>query len=804
MANTQTTYNQEDFVSQYSRQGTLILAGLVLLVCIYFFSIAVNQTSSIINYIITALLLLTTAMTATGLTFAIRKNQETGLKLTLYALAVLGITVSILSIGRTLSASISILAVSIIATEWLLPARARKQQLTFTAVIFILMWVIEFIDPPWRISIGAAVVGPYTTIIFAILLGLTAFRHSRKAIAASLRLQITVVTGSIIAVLAIVLLVYSVLSNRLAAIDAAEKEALAVSQANAQLVHDRLNTPLVTARALADSFEGIKDPQTPLRLSRAQVNAMLKKIAEENPDFLATYTLWEPNAFDGFDALHMGETGHDETGRFIPYWVRRADGTVTVEPLLDYETPGLGDWYLIPRQTRQEYTVAPLIYPIAGVDTLMASFIVPVVVDDTFYGIAGVDAPITFVQSIVDDVNLYNNQAEAVLLTDTGTLIAVHQSPEFTNQPAEQLFPDFAELQPRIKNGESFVSLSPDGQFLRVFSPIDISEVGTHWSFSLIIPFSVITLDATKSALLEGSIGLTLTAIAFFILWYLTGQIVRPILDLTSVAEKVSQGDLKASAEVQSQNETGILAKAFNLMTTQLRGMVSGLEQRVADRTRNLELAAEVGRAVSQVRALDVMLTDAAELIREQFNLYYVQVYLINPSQTYLILQSGTGEVGRELLSRNHRLPLTANSLNGRAATEKKPVIIADTLKSATFKPNSLLPMTRSEMSIPLMIGDKVVGVLDMQSDQKDALNTDVLPAFEALAGQLAIAIQNANFLAETQQARAEVEAQAQRLVRSNWSSYLDAIHKPEHTGFIYENEKLEPITNPDEIKSVD
>ncbi|MBK9780620.1 MAG: HAMP domain-containing protein [Anaerolineales bacterium] len=243
------------------------------------------------------------------------------------------------------------------------------------------------------------------------------------------------------------------------------------------------------------------------------------------------------------------------------------------------------------------------------------------------------------------------------------------------------MFSDFAELQARIANGETFISLSPDGKFLRVFSPIDIGEVGTHWSFSLIIPFAVITSEATNSALLEGTIGLALMMAALFVLWYLTGQIINPILNLTSVAKAVSQGNLNANAEVRSQNETGTLARAFNLMTSQLREMVVGLEQRVADRTRNLELAAEVGRAVSQVRALDVMLTDAAELIREQFNLYYVQVYLVNPSQTYLILQSGTGDVGRELLNRNHRLPLQQTLLNGRAATEKKPVIIADTLR---------------------------------------------------------------------------------------------------------------------------
>jgi GAF domain-containing protein len=234
-------------------------------------------------------------------------------------------------------------------------------------------------------------------------------------------------------------------------------------------------------------------------------------------------------------------------------------------------------------------------------------------------------------------------------------------------------------------------------------------------------------------------------------------------------------------------------------MTAQLREFIGTLESRVADRTRNLELAAEVGRTVSQVRALDIMLTDAAELIRKQFNLYYVQVYLTDPRRENLNLQAGTGQVGKQLLERSHRLPFNADSINGRAAVGKKSVVISDTTASATFKPNPLLSNTRSEMAVPLLIGEKVVGVLDMQSERPGALSQEILPAFEALAGQMAIAIQNASLLAEAEEARKEVESQAQRWSRSNWAEYLDAIHKPEESGFIFEQNKIAPLAQSNE-----
>ncbi len=224
-------------------------------------------------------------------------------------------------------------------------------------------------------------------------------------------------------------------------------------------------------------------------------------------------------------------------------------------------------------------------------------------------------------------------------------------------------------------------------------------------------------------------------------------------------------------------------------------------QQQVNNRLQEIKLAAEVGRAVSQVRSLDDMLDEAVERIRAQFNLYYTQVYLINPSHTYLEMEAGTGEVGQKLREAKHRLTLNANSLNGRAALEKRPIVVSKTTDSPTFKPNPLLPETRSEMSVPLIVGEKVIGVLDMQSDQPGTLNEAILPAFEALAGQLAIAIQNARLLQETQKSYAELQKYSARLSRENWAEYLDAIYKPETIGFVFEQGEIHPLPEDEQIE---
>ncbi|MCL4823157.1 MAG: cache domain-containing protein, partial [Anaerolineales bacterium] len=204
----------------------------------------------------------------------------------------------------------------------------------------------------------------------------------------SIRTKITFWAGLWLALVSFILIGYSVFTFRNAAIDNATKEALAFSEVQASQVMDVLSPPLVKARTLAESLEAVKDPSIPIALSRDEANAILRKVLLENPSFLGTYTLWEPNEFDGSDRQYARAVAHDETGRFIPYWVRDLDGIIHTEALTQYEIPGVGDWYIIPRSTLKEVAIAPIVRRIQGQDLTIASFIVPIVLDGKFYGIA--------------------------------------------------------------------------------------------------------------------------------------------------------------------------------------------------------------------------------------------------------------------------------------------------------------------------------------------------------------------------------------------------------------------------------
>jgi len=221
------------------------------------------------------------------------------------------------------------------------------------------------------------------------------------------------------------------------------------------------------------------------------------------------------------------------------------------------------------------------------------------------------------------------------------------------------------------------------------------------------------------------------------------------------------------------------------------------LESRVSERTRELALAVDVGRSVSQLRDLDTLLPNAVELIRSQFNLYYAQIYLMDASGRILTLRAGTGGVGAELLRRGHRLAVGPGSINGVAAGERKAIIVVDTAANPIFKANPLLPETRSEMAVPLLVGERVVGVLDLQSRHPGNLSAENLSVFEALAGQLAIALDNAALFVQTEQARQEVGEQTRRLTQTGWQELLNALERSERIGYQFDQTSLTPYNMP-------
>jgi putative methionine-R-sulfoxide reductase with GAF domain len=584
-------------------------------------------------------------------------------------------------------------------------------------------------------------------------------QRKKSGIRFSIRTKITFWAGLLLALVSLILVGYSAVSLRQSSIDSSTREATAIAEASAASIKSQLDLPHYVARTLAASLNAIKDPGISVSLSRDQVNAMLRKVLIDNPSFLGTYTVWEPNAFDGVDYEYIRAVAHDESGRFIPYWVRGDDGIIHTEAMTQYEVPGVGDWYLTPRITKQEAIIAPIFRQIQGQDVVIASYIVPIVQNNTFYGIAGVDAPIGFVQELVDNINLYDGSANAVLFTETGTLVAVRQQPDLTSQPASLIYEDFDQIQPQLSS--SFTRLSADGKYLQIFSPITINEGenGVHWVMGLIIPFEKITAPATSAAIRQTTISAGFIILALVFLWYFAGQVVRPMQVLTNAAQAVSQGNWNTTADVHSNDEAEVLANAFNSMTSQLKNLFGTLEQRVAARTRDLEIVAEVGTATATILESNRLLQEVVDLTKERFNLYHSHIYLLDEKDENLVLTAGAGEPGRVMVAEGRSIPLDREqSLVARAARERKGVTVNDVTKAPDFLPNPLLPDTRSELAVPMIVGGNVIGVFDIQSEQVGRFTESDVNIQTTLAAQLATSIQNVRSFEQSRK-QAELES---------------------------------------------
>ncbi|MFZ0158769.1 MAG: methyl-accepting chemotaxis protein [Kineosporiaceae bacterium] len=350
-----------------------------------------------------------------------------------------------------------------------------------------------------------------------------------------------------------------------------EQLAIADSASVASLLTQALATGQTVARSMGQlKSAGITD--------RAVYDRLLRSTLEANPQFIALSSGWLPDALDGRDAAHRNAPGTDGTGRYVPYW-NRGSGQITLEALVDYDTEGAGDYFLVPMRTGKDWVMDPYIYPVNGKDVLMTSVMCVITVNGRRVGVVGIDIPLGNLQAEINQIKPYGTGYAT--LTTAGAVALGHPVADQINKKLTDAAAVAATTQ-AVRSGTpvTVTGLDPvlGDDAIRVFVPVAVSPDDT-WVFSISMPATQVMRDMHSLRWMTLGLAAALLALAALGAALLARSMTRPLGELARRMEEIADGDGDLSQRVDETrgDEIGALGRAFNRFVEAMSSMVRDL-----------------------------------------------------------------------------------------------------------------------------------------------------------------------------------------------------------------------------------
>ena len=355
----------------------------------------------------------------------------------------------------------------------------------------------------------------------------------------------------------------------------------------------------------------------------------------------------------------------------------------------------------------------------------------------------------------------------------------------------------------RVQEGETtIIHPTVDGNSYAVLSsPLYDFSGNLLGALDIVYNHTHLTNQQNSRIAIAGLVTLGVLLIGAFILVASTRRTLSPIQALTRVAAEITEGHSASFVNVESEgDEIGVLIRAFNRMTTQLRGSISNLEQRIADRTLELEQQATRLRAATEIsqfsaaeRDLNKTLERAGHLLMSRLECSFVGIYLLEKDGAHAILASSPTKAGKSRIQQKFRLPVNYETVVGFVAKTGEARIAPDVRFSATQFSDTFLPESRSEIILALKSENKTIGVLDIHSEKEDAFRQADLSIMQIIADQLSSAIERSRLSQESSRYLSDLEQAYGRNTREGWRKFI-AARQLQNRGYRFDNIRIEPF----------
>ena len=293
------------------------------------------------------------------------------------------------------------------------------------------------------------------------------------------------------------------------------------------------------------------------------------------PQYNGIYIVLEPDAWDGKDAEYAGKPGTDKTGRFMAYYDRDTAGNPKLDYVYNYNEGEDGsDFYQLPKKTLKEYVTEPYPWDIQGRKILLTSVVVPIIVNGTFTGIAGVDLPLENVQGMADQISAYGNTAAIYYISNSGIITGATGFPDSVGKPMKDadipISGQAESILNSIQTGRNDVRES-NGEIV-AFTPLHIGNSENPWSVILTVPVDVVTARARETTIILIILGVIFTLVGLGLLFITARGIARPIEQITSYADIIAEGELGEEITIYRKDEIGRLADSFRRLLSSMQG----------------------------------------------------------------------------------------------------------------------------------------------------------------------------------------------------------------------------------------